>query len=291
MSLVLEGCDLTGKSTLARTLGWNIIRKGAKRGIESTVDSTCKIPAGQNIWGRCWLTEMVYGYVLRGSKGFTNTQLWQMGMHYETVGAVMLLLDLPIDEIERRFSERGDSELTLDQILQVRSYYLEMSNKVNRFLPPVCRNDLIQALFLHDKRYHRIRELGKYGHSGWGSLTPKVLFIVSDEVEYPPFYYPEAEVENVGGAAFYDALTIAGLGPRDIRVISNYVIDDWHATRALIGAEKVIALGSEGHSLSLYKTIEHLQHPSEIKTEYALHSFAKSIKDIHDDCTRTSISS
>jgi thymidylate kinase len=129
-TIVIEGCDGAGKSTLAVQVAG---RTGAK------VIHSCLSPPGTDllavyarlldrpgrlVFDRCFLSEAVYGPILRGESRLTDTQIADLvGVVAERNGVFVHLTAAPTELLER-LRQRGEtSQSDLDRIIRIVQRY------------------------------------------------------------------------------------------------------------------------------------------------------------------------
>ena len=61
MGLIIEGCDLSGKTTLSKALGWSIFNKDPSAKGKDSISQCMKLETGYTIWDRWWPSEYIYG--------------------------------------------------------------------------------------------------------------------------------------------------------------------------------------------------------------------------------------
>jgi thymidylate kinase len=134
--IVIEGCDGSGKTTVANEL----VRLGWESGFRTRL-SHCG-PPGKNpfdeyttiidrydgaellVCDRLHVGEWIYGPVLRGGSRITFNDLVYVEQMLDYFGAVKVMLDAPVEVLERRaFDDRGEGLIHRDQIRTIQSGY------------------------------------------------------------------------------------------------------------------------------------------------------------------------
>ena len=171
MSIVIEGADLSGKSTLAKSLHWEKVtcEDPTVRGRDS-LNVYMKMAPGYYIWDRWWPTEYIYDKVLRGRNVCTKTDMWKFKLIADLQGAVIIYLRIGSVLTNLLHNERGDKH-SLDYVMNIREGYRDFFSKFTDFLPPVYTKDQIkQALFIHEILTQRRYKWAGYDVKGWGTL-------------------------------------------------------------------------------------------------------------------------
>jgi hypothetical protein len=212
MAIVIEGGDLYGKTTLAEASGWPIVKFKDIRGVNSTFDISMSINCANLVWDRWWLTEQVYGKLLRGTQGFTDSQLWHLGLHGNSMGTVMLVPYVTLNELHKRYTKRGDDERTFSEVKAIHDAYIQALIMYKDFLPPLTRT-LSEALQYHKIIQTRREQLEDLGYNSWGSLQEGGILLVEDESVERPF--------EANGSYLWHTLMNTSCRPSNTHILSS----------------------------------------------------------------------
>ena len=126
MAIILEGPDLSGKTTLASLLknkhDFRIHKHRIQElGARASFLACMKLKIGYTVWDRWWPSEWIYNKLFRKDTPFTASQLWQMGMCMQVKGAVLHILDTY--NLKKRYNKRGDARFSYEDILRIKFEY------------------------------------------------------------------------------------------------------------------------------------------------------------------------
>ena len=138
MIIVLEGPDLAGKTTYARTLvqaGFEYHHRGPLEGSakKAYLDPLDDMATGDHVLDRWHLSELFYGPLLRGESKVDPQLLNEIETQLTALGALRFIVTVPLDEIIRRHAERGDDLLSLEQIKQAHAFYEDWVERDRRW--------------------------------------------------------------------------------------------------------------------------------------------------------------
>jgi thymidylate kinase len=146
MIYIVEGCDGTGKTTLAATLSRRhnmpIIHFDRPRTVEEFDDMFDMyidfLQSNDNvILDRCWYSERVYGPLLRGKEAITlNQQHMLEHLVIEKGGQVCYCYD-NLKTITERINKRGDDHIKLEHIPNLLIGYAMVMSQIDPGLPVV----------------------------------------------------------------------------------------------------------------------------------------------------------
>ncbi|MBQ9267297.1 MAG: AAA family ATPase [Clostridia bacterium] len=127
--IILEGIDGSGKTTLALELkkhGFKMHHFGyddSSKSIEQKYLDVLKQNTDRMVMDRCFISELVYGPVLRGNCRLDKTQTINLLEQYKKVGTSIIYLKADKDDIlSRRTEDKKDSEM-------LSKFYEELNDK------------------------------------------------------------------------------------------------------------------------------------------------------------------
>ncbi len=251
MAIIIEGCDLAGKTTLAKALHWKIrSKKNDARGRE-TLDSCMRLDTGYAVHDRWWLTEYVYGDVLRGDKICSPLDMWQFKLLGDIKGAIMIFLNPSSELIENRYYWEKE-ERSLESILRIKKEYVNLISKYPVFMPPtfVLKN-LDEALYNHQYLQERAKLWKSFKIDSWGTLDRNATLLCGDKFnKNSGSKYPFHFSTNKGcGKYLFRALATTRLLPNAIHIMNLWHKDEsqGHLKEAInfLQPRKIIALGKK----------------------------------------------
>jgi dephospho-CoA kinase len=131
--IILEGCDLTGKTTLANYLSeklhYPIVKFSSPKNdpYESYVNAL--MTAQPTIFDRLYIGECVYGPIKRSKSYLSNERV----MEIETLASQFETFNIytvdTTENIKERYKERGDSYINEDEIESIVSEYEKQIQK------------------------------------------------------------------------------------------------------------------------------------------------------------------
>ena len=204
MLIILEGCDGTGKTTLANQLAETLQSQGRTvvrlaRGVpqkhpleEYEYDLDFYTPGvGVDVvcdrwhWG-----DAIYGPLYRGKSTLGQPGMDHVGLYLRARGALLAMLDCSVGEVRRRLNERGEDYLRPEHVEHVVNDYRRLFHERQR-LECLLMNPSIPRIIQHAEALERqalqIGPLCDY----IGSNSPKFLF-VGDEASIPRNRPPHA---------------------------------------------------------------------------------------------------
>lgn len=147
--LVIEGSDLVGKSTLAKKIcnfgGGYIHRLARTMGLDVPIIPTVYrklglLPGNWNYFSdyvnmmshgvvqdRFFLSETVYGPLIRGMTPLTSTMVSRLYEHLEMVGGLTLFITASDNVLETLFRERGDDFCSLEQVKKANTDFIAIA--------------------------------------------------------------------------------------------------------------------------------------------------------------------
>lgn len=256
MSIIIEGCDLAGKTTLC----WKIARElGIQhhhhntRGPNQNVLGLAKAET-PGVWDRWWPTEYVYRMAEGEPSDLNLTALWSMNLLAERHGCVYVQLEPSDEKLASRYSERGERH-PLEYVVIVNYQYQLHAPKWWDMLPWAR---LVNPRMLEIHRYylHQQARVAAYPGHGVGTLQEgKVLFVgdqisvrrgVSDDKPFISVYH------RASCKILYTLLHGAGLRPSSVHICNAYSRRDTPLldvqTYDYLKPRRVIALGEKANA-------------------------------------------
>ena len=157
MKIIIEGVDGTGKTTLANKLskftGFPIKHRSKPESEEekklmykSYVES---ITSGTDeIWDRCWYSEMVYGPIMRDQTYIGFSEMYHLEkLLIQNGGGIIIYCTDSLPLIWRRLKKRGENYITsFFKLYQLHSSY-KFIMEHNVHLLPVVKYELSKNLY------------------------------------------------------------------------------------------------------------------------------------------------
>ncbi|MFH9071332.1 hypothetical protein [Streptomyces alboflavus] len=140
-TLVLEGCDGVGKSTLATRLacqhGFTITHSPRTPDHLDLVSRYRELldKPGRLLLDRCFLSELVYGPLLRGRSRLTWTQAIDLAETVVSRNGVFLHLIAPPVVIQQRLLQRDGAAAGLDEISDLVTIYQRTFETLASYCP------------------------------------------------------------------------------------------------------------------------------------------------------------
>lgn len=278
--IILEGCDGTGKTTLARALlaafPQLVLRKDPipKTGLQYYCN-TLQQSLNKTLWDRFHLGETVYPIVKQdGRRPLAPHEQYMLELRLLHQGAMLVLCETSYLEIERNFRTRGEHYITARDIPRVSLLFKDLYN--SSILPRIIYDylgdspDRMMAMYQGLYRQHNLS--GPHVYRATGYNHPDVM-LVGDRVN--------PKLKDTRSVAF---LHHEGCGP----YLAKAMHDNWlnHQTRYHVtnarktddlkvdrdilmteitcrSPRKIIALGAEAHKVlrSLAVPHEETHHP------------------------------
>ena len=281
MIIILEGCDLNGKSVLAKKLTkyfkakYLHFSKPAKPPYQEYSECLDSLkPDKFYVIDRFCYGEMVYGKLLRGKSGLSENQLTYLELRLKSHGTEVIHCQTSLEENKINFSRREETSTTVDDLKKIRGEYEKIFNyslitpfKYN-YLDDPWAGDIISRLFwLNYFSFLRPHELKNYV----GSIRPKLLFIGDQKNEKLKH---KGVFESISGNFLISA--IKNLNLLNISGITNSMWDPDYLCRidpgfiTALRPNKIIALGQNAASGLDSMQIKHVQidHPQYAKRFY-----------------------
>lgn len=126
MRIIIDGCDWTGKSTLAKFIAERYNLSLQSFSYPRTKDAFEEFSPfyGKSTWfqvfDRCWLSEIIYGK-LKGRPPFTEKQ--KEFFQRSTKKDIYIIATSDIDAIKNVFETRGEDYINLEEADKVNSFF------------------------------------------------------------------------------------------------------------------------------------------------------------------------
>ena len=254
--IVVEGVDGAGKSTLIQKLTHtDVIHCGPikKHPMQEYIEPLLKYDGSYDmVCDRLHVGELVYGPIYRGESKLTEGGRRFIEMFLESRGALKLILDAPLDEIQRRLEHRGEDFLRPEDLERVWRFYRLYGSDNGWLVLDRPDPDVVYSLARAAESFvHKLFDFPDYV----GSRLPDVLFVVKT------FARPALKPTNDAGDLFYSSL------PDGLRcgVVTTDV--DLLALWEVLEYPRVVALGKQAlQSLRAADVpcVNSIPHPEEI---------------------------
>lgn len=280
MLIVLEGTDLSGKSTFIDFLrrympDLHVIHSVApKRGQDPYVQYEHAIEKAQNehehvICDRLHWSEPVYAQVSKrkdrlGVAGFRHIELFLARR-----SAQVVYFQPPEHELRRRYALRGDEHVTLDQVLQAHDLYPTVAEQSILPMLNVVQGSVSLARFVHDRgvlylkndRLHRV-----FDPCYVGRPQPTVLLLGErrKETRDHSAFVPRG---STSGRWLLEALPDPlwrHVGITNACELDRLELEDVHQR---LGEPPIVTLGRAAHEATAYAGLPHsaVPHPQYIR--------------------------
>lgn len=257
---VIEGVDGAGKSTLiSKMLTDEVIHCGPikRTPMQEYVDPLMHYRGRTNIvCDRLHVGELVYGPIYRGESKLTEGMRRYVEMFLDSRGAVKVILDAPLPEIQRRLEHRGEDFLQPEDLERVWRFYRLYGSDHGWLVLDRPDAGVIHSIAQAAEAFVRpLFDFPEYV----GSRLPDVLFVAHTDTF--PALRPEPDT---AGDMFFTALP-DGLRCGAVSTIWN-LAELWEK----LSYPKVVALGraAELHLTKQgFPNITKIPHPREIFTQ------------------------
>lgn len=143
MRLVIEGADLTGKTTLTKHLG-QVLDMPVRGRITRVGDKVVQAQAedyerhDNHILDRCyWMSDYIYEPMMAGRQSiFTDKEHLQKIVEDDTTLHIVLVADL--NTLVERFNDRGDDIQTIDVITEANHRYMQLCESFKPWRNNIC---------------------------------------------------------------------------------------------------------------------------------------------------------
>lgn len=290
MLCLLEGPDGGGKSTLAQQLASmaiaTIIHTGAPdppgrcpfTEYEASLDAeplASRVTSASHlvILDRWHAGEAIYGPLYRGTTRYTPAGMLHTEMVLDSLGAVKIMCLPPLETVQERIRQRGDSYIDQRHLPQIWDAYLRHAEEHRYSLIGNRVESTALAVLLTARGRHTLSAL-LAAHSArtyTGSLAPSVIF-AGDQGNTGPrgrrdLPRPFTPLPGSSGEWLLDAL-IAGKMAGDCGIVNvNHRGVDVNSIHELAGRPRWVALGGRASRTLSEKGIPHaaVPHPSYAK--------------------------
>lgn len=144
--IILEGSDLSGKSTLAKALqdnyGYEIVKCSQPRPGRAYNEYVQKIIKAEpnTVFDRHFLGELVYGPLKRGKCQLNPMQISDIINLLKEKNCTLIYCNAPMDFIKSKFKERGEDFVTIKEIEKVKLAYEKELLWLKKYLNVVVYN-------------------------------------------------------------------------------------------------------------------------------------------------------
>ena len=169
-TIIIEGMDNTGKTTLAKELadrlGYTYVSGGGPEvGTFKGALSRMRLAMPNKVQDRTWISELVYGPIVRGKFGITDEEVMEFIRFHREYNIVLIYARRPLERILETLHEREQMDGVIKYASELVSRYdYYMLEKLPIYLPlPVCYNfetSTIDKLIESLQYSGQIKELG-----------------------------------------------------------------------------------------------------------------------------------
>ena len=270
MALILEGCDLAGKTTIKDALNWPKANTGHITGLKKFIPHIMTLNTGFHVWDRWWPSEFIYNTLFRKEDSLLPAHMLQFLLLANVKGAVMAYFQITQDELKRRYEQRGDNTYSYEDCKDIYFAYHAFMTNFMKYLPLCTVNDLESALLLHAFYQKKANEIKKIRIDSWGTLEEgRLLFIGYKINPKTKARYPFQFFSGAGcGQFFFECLLKTNIHPSAIHIANmQYKSEKPCEVLKLIEflkPTKIIALGFTVATDLNHLQIEHstIAHPS-----------------------------
>jgi thymidylate kinase len=278
--IAIEGCDGSGKTTLADALAHNIIRHEASIGTDRPVQmihaSQPKLPILEEyelairdydpkgthlILDRWHWGELVYGPIYRGKSELSPAGLWHVDKFLDAKGGVMVLMDSSAGTVRERLATRGEDFLKDEHVEEVIAAFDEvfkfsvMTEKHKRGYTPIDEF-VISLTLLGYIREDGARQLGNFG-TYVGPRWPRFLLLGEKRKDpsWPSAFVPGNSTSGkfLLESLSHDTLKNSGL--------ANACEEDVFGLWDLLGRPRVVTLGKVAGAVVDKEEMTHVNVP------------------------------
>jgi thymidylate kinase len=144
MIYIVEGCDGTGKTTIARKLchkhNLRYIHFGAPRSqddIDTAFTKYCELLLYYDnfVMDRSWYSDLIYGEIMRGNKGLTKLEVHILEALADRKHAEILYCTAALEIVQKRLDTRGEDYVPDTTIPKIYNAYQTLFARSNIGLP------------------------------------------------------------------------------------------------------------------------------------------------------------
>jgi thymidylate kinase len=277
MIIVLEGCDGTGKSTLAQAMveeakGMGITADVWHRGVperhpleeyefdlESRYDAMRTDETKLLVCDRWHLGQAVYGDLYRDKNELGAGGIWHVDAFLRARGALQLVFVPPDDVLQRRIGVRGDGYIRYEDIPVINEAYRALTRQYpmsmlaiddEDFLDATRIRSIIQGARLFTRDAHPLAAFGSYV----GPHEPEILLLGEKRAETrtgrrAAHLTQRASFVPYGGTSgqwLCDTIVHTELQTHEIG-LANALEEDLPALFTALGEPQVVTLGKAAH--------------------------------------------
>lgn len=271
MIIVLEGVDLAGKSTLARTLaemtGLDVLHRGPPARHPLYEYETTGRWTG--ICDRWHLGETIYGPILRGESKLDEAGLWHTSAYLRARGALVVLLQPTLETVLRRFDERGDDLIKREQLARIHAAYNDYIGSHYRDMVVQSDTPTDYVTYVRDCALTKWLEAEPLRESYAlrtyvGPLHPQVLLIGDKRHHGEESDFDSAFVPMSGNSGHFLLQAVASCNMRheglhEIGIMNanecpgDHLYEAWRT----LGRPRTVALGANAHNKLAHLRIPH----------------------------------
>lgn len=273
MIIVLEGCDGTGKSTLAQAMveeaqGMGITADVWHRGVperhpleeyeydlESGYDAHRTDPTKLLVCDRWHLGQAVYGDLYRDKNELGAGGIWHVDAFLRARGALQLIFVPPDDVLQRRIGVRGDGYIRYEDIPVINRMYRDLTEQYPSSMLAIDDEDFLDTTriksIIHGARIlaREADGLAAFG-SYVGPRTPEILLLgekrATTKLDRRMQRASFVPYSSTGGQWLCDTIVHTELQTEEIG-LANALEEDLPALFIALGEPQVVTLGKAAH--------------------------------------------
>lgn len=142
MFIIIEGCDRTGKTTIANILsdrlGIPIHSFSSKAGYSyNELQAFLKHISSPMILSRFHISEMVYGTLLRNKPGINDDQFIELNRIINLKGGYIIYCFASAEEVKSRFIKDKETSVSKDLIPNILDLFSVFVNQAEKYMPVI----------------------------------------------------------------------------------------------------------------------------------------------------------
>lgn len=316
MLIILEGVDLSGKTTLANALdeklsSTHIVHRRRCGQLKQNALNEYLVPLAditqEDVWifDRLHMGELIYGPVFRGGSQLTMAQTHYIELVLNQLGAVRVHVQASTPTLLNRYSSRGDDLVSQSQMLALKKHYTNLMMDFPQYLnvftdvehTGIINADLIVTQCVKNLRTREPFVNWNIPQNYLGPLKPSVLILgdrqgprvnsIQAQVRTTPLPWPFVPYGGTSGHWLFQSMLDAGVNLYEIGITNANECTD-HELNALwtfLGTPPVVTLGNNAKKATKAAYIPseaHLPHPQYAR-RFQYHQrvqYAQPIKDI-----------